>query len=136
MKNDFNAKRVHYLVAFIMLLIIEILIALYIHDNFIRPYAGDILVVVLVYCFIRIFIPNGVRMMPLYVFIFSASVESLQYFRVLEMIGFTNNTFLRIVLGSVFDFKDIFCYGIGCLIIGIYESLRLQIHQQKNNRKL
>ncbi len=119
-----------------MLLIIEILIALCIHDNFIRPYAGDILVTVLVYCFIRIFIPNGVRMMPLYVFIFSASVEIVQYFRVLEMIGLTNNTFLRIVLGSVFDFKDIFCYGIGCLIVRIYELLRLQIHQQKNNRKL
>lgn len=136
LKNDFNKKRANYLVAFIILLVIEILIALYIHDNFIRPYLGDMLVVALVYCFIRIFIPNGVRMMTLYVFIFSASIEVLQYFRFIEVIGFKNNTFLRVILGSVFDFKDIICYGIGCLIIGIYEFIRLQIHQRKNNRKL
>ena len=38
---------------------IEALIALYVRDNFIRPYVGDILVVVLVYSFVRMFHPCG-----------------------------------------------------------------------------
>lgn len=132
MKNKLNKKRINYLVIFIILLAIEILIAVYIHDNFIRPYVGDILVVALVYYFIRIFLPSGVRMLTLYVFIFSASIEVIQYFRVIESIGLENNTFIKIVLGSVFDLKDIICYAIGCLIIGIYEFIRLQIYQRKN----
>lgn len=136
MKIKWNEKRINYLVVFIILLVIEILIAVYIHDNLIRPYVGDILVVALVYYFIRIFVPNGVRMLTLYVFIFSASIEVIQYFRVIEIIGLENNTFMKIVLGSVFDLKDIICYAIGCIIIGIYEFIQLEIEQRKNNRKL
>jgi len=33
-----------------MLLLIEILIALFVHDEFIRPYVGDALVVIVLYC--------------------------------------------------------------------------------------
>ena len=40
-----------YLAASIIVFIIELIIALYVHDRIIRPYIGDMLVVVLVYCF-------------------------------------------------------------------------------------
>lgn len=39
-----------YLAASIIVFIIELIIALYVHDRIIRPYIGDMLVVVLVYC--------------------------------------------------------------------------------------
>ncbi len=38
-----------YLAASIIVFIIELIIALYVHDRIIRPYIGDMLVVVLVY---------------------------------------------------------------------------------------
>ena len=41
------------LFSFIIVFIIEAIIAVFIHDNFIRPYFGDVLVVVLIYCFIK-----------------------------------------------------------------------------------
>lgn len=47
----------------------EVLIALYVRDRFIRPYVGDMLVVVLVYSFVRIFLPTGIPRMPFYVFL-------------------------------------------------------------------
>ncbi len=109
--------RIKYLIGFLVLLIIEVLIALYIHDDFIRPYIGDVLVVMVLYCLIRIFIPNGVRLMPLYIFVFAACVEVLQYFSLVEVLGLENNRFLRILIGSVFDIKDIISYGVGCVII-------------------
>ena len=109
--------RIKYSIEFLVLLIIEVLIALYIHDDFIRPYIGDVLVVMVLYCFVRIFIPNGVKLMPLYIFIFAAGVEVLQYFRLVEVLGLENNRFLRILIGSVFDVKDIICYGVGCALI-------------------
>ena len=36
-------KRIAYGMATIMLFIVELLIALFVHDNFIRPYVGDVL---------------------------------------------------------------------------------------------
>ncbi|MGB4439251.1 MAG: DUF2809 domain-containing protein [Sedimentibacter sp.] len=112
-----NKMRIKYSVGFLVLLIIEVLIALYIHDDFIRPYIGDVLVVMVLYCFVRIFIPNGVMLMPLYIFIFAAGVEVLQYFSLVEVLGLENNRFLRILIGSVFDVKDIICYGVGSSVI-------------------
>lgn len=117
-------KRIAYLTATIVLFVIELLIALFVHDNFVRPYVGDVLVVVLLYTFVRIFLPEGVRLLPLYIFLFAAGVEVLQYFRIVEVLGLSDNRVLSVVIGSVFDVKDIVCYGVGCMLLGIYEVLR------------
>ena len=59
-------RRLVYIVATILLLCIEVIIALFVHDNFIRPYVGDILVVVVIYTFIRILIPDKIRILSIY----------------------------------------------------------------------
>lgn len=110
-------KRAFYAIAFLILLMVEIAIAIYVHDDFIRPYIGDVLVVGVVYLFVRIFVPDGVKLMPLYVFIFAALVEVLQYFQLIKLLGLEENTFARILIGSTFDVKDLFCYFIGFIII-------------------
>lgn len=115
--------RMGYGIAFALFLAVEVFIALYVHDNFVRPYVGDMLVVIVVYCFARIFIPEKCRWMPVYVFMFAAFVEILQYFELVKRLGLENCTFLRIVIGSVFDWKDILCYGIGCVILWMYERI-------------
>lgn len=119
--SDKGKMRVIYAVMTLLLLVVEIIIALYVHDDFIRPYVGDGLVVMVIYFFIRIWIPEKVRLLPLYVFLFAAFVEVMQYFRLVELLGLGDSRFFRILLGSTFDFKDIICYGAGCLILGIWE---------------
>ncbi len=114
-------KRVIYGIVTVLLLVTEVLIALYVHDNFIRPYLGDVLVVVVIYTFIRIFVPQGIKLLPLYIFVFAACVEVLQYFQVVNLLHLENNVFLRILIGSVFDIKDIACYFAGCAILEVYE---------------
>ena len=113
--------RIKYGITFLFLLLVEVLIALYVHDNFIRPYIGDVLVVIVIYCFVRIWIPEKCRLLPLYVFLFAAAVEGLQYFNLVSVLGLEENVFMRVLLGSVFDWKDILCYGIGCAVLGVYE---------------
>lgn len=49
-------KRIGYAIATVILLLTEVLIALYVHDAFVRPYIGDVLVVIVIYTFIRIFV--------------------------------------------------------------------------------
>lgn len=109
-------RRLVYLFLTLLLLIVEVLIALFVHDNFVRPYIGDVLVTVLICSFLRIIIPKGVKLLPLYVFIFSAGVEVLQYFRIVELLGLSDNRFFSILIGSVFDVKDVVCYGAGCVL--------------------
>ena len=119
-----NQTRIIYLIAMLLLLGIEVLIALFVHDRFVRPYMGDMLVVVVVYTFLRIWIPEHVRLLPLYVFLLSVGVELLQAADIVRLLGLAENVFLRILIGSVFDWKDIGCYGVGCALLGVYEVLR------------
>ena len=114
-------KRVVYFVLTVILLVVEVLIALFVHDRFVRPYVGDMLVVVVIYTFIRIWIPDSVRLLPFYVFLFATGVEILQYFNFVELLGVADNPFLRILLGTSFDGKDILCYAVGCVLVWAVE---------------
>jgi len=115
-------NRVGYIFLTIAIFAIEFLIAMYVRDAFIRPHVGDVLVVVLIYCFVRCFIPHGVKLLPLYIFIFAASVEFMQYFHIADKLGI-NNRVVRIILGSTFDWFDILAYAVGCLIVYIIHSV-------------
>lgn len=119
-------KRILYAVLFLFLLFIEVIIALYVHDNFIRPYVGDILVVIVIYTFIRIIIPEKYKLIPLLIFIFATGVELLQLANIVEILGVEDNKFLKILIGSVFDIKDIMCYAVGCVILCMYEWVKVR----------
>lgn len=65
---------------------------------------------------------QGFPVCPFYVFLFACFVEVLQYFQLVETLGITNRA-LRIILGSTFDWKDIACYGAGCIFIFLFEQI-------------
>ena len=86
-KSNSNASKIYevkinikYLCAFFVVLITEIIIAVFVKDNFIRNNLGDVLVVVLIYCFIKTFIRNEMKLLWLYIFIFAVLIEIGQYF--------------------------------------------------------
>lgn len=97
---------------FISIFMIELYIGIYIRDNHIRPYLGDILVVPLIYSFLNIFFKNEYKKLISKVVIFAIFIEVLQYFKLVELLGIKNKI-LRIVIGITYDFSDIFCYVIG-----------------------
>lgn len=114
-------KRIGYLTATVLVFLVELLIALFVRDNFIRPYVGDMLVVVLIYTFLRGFFPEKPRLLPLYVFLFAAGVEALQGIRIVELLGLQNNRFFSVLIGTTFDIKDLVCYGAGCVLCSLCE---------------
>lgn len=119
-----NCKlRTSYAVGALLLIIIEVLIALFVHDSFVRPYLGDVLVVIAVYCAVRIIVPTECKFLPLFVFIFAVCVEVLQYFDIVALLGFENNIFMKTLIGSSFDVKDIACYAAGCAVLAVYEII-------------
>jgi len=115
-------QNIKYAVAFILLVLLEIFIALYVHDKFIRPYVGDMLVVCVIYCAIRAVFPNKLKLLPLWIFLFATFVEFLQYVGIVNILGLQGSIFWRVVLGAVFDLKDIMCYGVGCILLAVYEK--------------
>ena len=111
-----------YLISFIILFMIEVIIALFINDKIIRPYIGDILVIILMYTFIRSFIKKPIKFLSIYLFVFATVVEIIQYLKILELIGLQNNKILSIILGSTFDIKDVLCYLIGGIILLVFDN--------------
>ena len=113
--------RLLYCAAFFILLAVEVCIALFVRDSFIRPYGGDILVTVLICCFLRIFLPEKLSHLPLFVFLFAAAVEIGQYFDFVSLLGLGEIRFFRILLGSTFSMADILCYLTGCILFAAAE---------------
>lgn len=121
-KKSINPRAI-YAVAFVILLLIEILIALYVRDSFIRPYGGDILVTILICCFVRMIIPEKISFLPLWVFLFAVCVEVLQYFDIVSILGLSHIKFFVILIGNSFSVIDIVCYGVGCLLFYLREKM-------------
>ena len=118
--------RAVYACAFLILLAIEILIALYVKDRFIRPYGGDVLVAILICCLVRIFLIDRCRLLPLWVFLFSAAVEIAQLSDPVRLLGLENIALFRIVIGSTFSIADLLCYAAGCMAFMLAERLLLR----------
>ena len=122
-------KRKIYAVLFVLILITEICIALFLDDPFIRPYGGDILVTVLIGAFIRMCFPNGIKLLSLWVFCFSVAVEIGQYFNFATKL-FGDNFVMNLILGNTFSAADVVCYVAGCVIFVIIEySVNLHMKQ-------
>lgn len=110
-----------YFTATIILFITEVLIVLYVHDNIIRPYIGDLLVVILIYCFVRSFFKFSVKNTAIGVLIFSYATEILQYFHVVKLLGLQHSRLARIVIGTSFSWEDILAYTAGIIIVLLVE---------------
>lgn len=118
-----KTKRLKYTALFAVLFIIETLIAIFIHDDFVRPYIGDVLVVMLVCAFLRIFFPEKPKCLPVFATAFAVLIEILQYFDFVEVLGLENNPIISTALGRTFDIKDIICYIVGGVIFFASEKL-------------
>ena len=110
-----NKKRLFYFLICCSLMAVEISIDIFVHDSFIRPYVGDMLVTLLLCCMARVVIPDRVRLMPLYVLLFAACVEIGQYVDVVALLGLEDNRIISIALGRTFSWLDLVCYAVGCV---------------------
>ena len=116
-----------FLVIAFILFVIEVLIALYVRDNIIRPYVGDFLVVIMLYCFVRAFVKTSPWKIGVAVLIFSYSIETLQYFKIVDSLGLTNIPIAKTVIGYGFEWLDILAYTLGVITALILEKLLLNV---------
>ncbi|HWZ03157.1 MAG TPA: DUF2809 domain-containing protein [Mucilaginibacter sp.] len=116
-----------YFIAAFLLFITEIIIALYLHDSFIRPYGGDFLVVILLYCFVKSFFNLPVLLTACCVLLFAYAIEISQYFHLVKVLGLQNSRLAKILLGTSISFMDLLVYTLGIVLVIMVENLRLSL---------
>ncbi|WP_034761921.1 ribosomal maturation YjgA family protein [Chryseobacterium gregarium] len=115
-KIKFN---ITYFLLTLWLFIAEVFIATKLKDIFfVRAYLGDVIVVILLYTFIKsVFIIHNNNRLIAGIFIFSCLIEFAQYFNIAERLGFQRGSLMYIVIGNSFSWVDILCYLAGCVLM-------------------
>ncbi len=124
----------NYFYIAILVFFTEVLIALYVHDNFIRPYLGDVFVVILIYCFLKSFIKLSVTTAAIAVLLFAFTIEFLQYLNIVEKLGLEKSKIARTVIGTSFSWMDILTYIMGIAIVICVEKYFFQPEKQNHKK--
>ena len=122
-------KRFGYILAFALLLTVEILIALFVRDDFIRPYLGDVLAVITVYCGGRVIFPQRIKWLSAAVMALALCVELLQLTDLAALFG--EGSFMAVLLGATFDVHDLLCYGAGGIVCIICDIILFRRRKEK-----
>lgn len=115
-------RRIIFLIVFVVLVAVEFIIGLYVHDSFIRPYFGDVLIVIVLYAFVRIFFPDRFCWLSAAVFVFAVLVEFSQMLPLCDVLGIQNR-FLRVLMGTSFAWGDILAYAAGIIPCAVFDIL-------------
>lgn len=114
-----------YFLLTLLLFFVEVIIAVFVHDSIIRPYVGDLLVVILLYCAVKSIIHAPVQVTAYGVLLFSYLVEALQYFNIVHHLGLADSQIANIIIGNYFSWIDILAYTLGTvLVISIENGLQ------------
>jgi len=110
MKITFNKN---YFIAFILLFLIEVAIAAFFKEGFIRHTFGDFLVVILMYCFFKSYIAGNVLTIAIVTLCIAYLVEFLQLTDFLKYLGLEHNKWANLVFGNSFSVQDLAAYSLG-----------------------
>ncbi len=117
--------RVYYIICSAVLLVIEILIgSVFRNMHWLRDYGGDILVIPLIYCLVRIFVKILPRLMPFLMCCIGFLAETAQYFHLSDRLGFERGSLMSIIIGTSFSWIDILCYIAGMILIYLAVFIR------------
>jgi len=112
------------------LLCVEVFIAAFLHDRIVRPYVGDLLAVVFLYCLVRSVVTTPVRPTVAAVLLVAYGIEVLQYLHLLTYVGLAHSRLAAVVLGNHFEWVDMLAYTLGAGLIWGAEKLRSVYYQR------
>lgn len=110
-------SRLPYIIGFVLLVAAEVCIGVFYFNFFIRAYIGDVIVVWVLYCLFRSFVPKKFSSygVALGILAFSFAVEFLQKLRIADVLGIKNEL-LRIIIGTSYAAEDLLCYAAGTAV--------------------
>jgi hypothetical protein len=123
-RGSVPTRRTSYAVAALIVFGVEVVIALFVHDGFVRPLVGDALVVGLIYLGLKAVSPLHVLPAIAIALTIAFAVECAQGFDVIDAMGLRDNAFARVVIGSSFDPRDFVAYAAGGMGVLLIEAIR------------
>jgi len=111
-----------YFLLFLSIFVTEVSIAMFVHDDIVRPYLGDLLVVILIYTFVRAFFRISVNSAAAGTLAFAFLVEFLQFLQIVDRLGLRDNKIARIVIGTSFSWQDLLMYFVGIVVVLVFEK--------------
>lgn len=112
---------------FLLIFVIEVFIAMFVHDSFIRPYGGDVLVAILIYYFGKTFIETRPLYLCIAVLLFAYSIEIGQYYNLVKLLHLQHNPVMRTIIGSSFSWGDMLAYTLGIVMCYLFERKRFKV---------
>ena len=127
-------SRLPYIIGFLLLVAVEVCIGIFYFNHFIRSYIGDVIIVWVLYCLFRSFVPKKFNSyaVAIGILVFSFIVEFLQKAHIADILG-VKNELLRIIIGTSYAVEDLWCYAAGTAVTLIEIFLYQQLKKRKNN---
>lgn len=113
---DLHFSFKNFIIASIIFLI-EAFIGLYSTDQFVRPYLGDVIVVLFVFYALKTIIKTSNLRLAVASLLIAYLVEWSQHLQLISRLGLQNKLWAKLILGTSFSWTDILCYTVGFLII-------------------
>ena len=109
--------RLPYIIGFLLLVAVEVCIGVFYFNHFIRSYIGDVIIVWVLYCLFRSFVPKKFNSygVALGILAFSFAVEFLQKAHIADILG-VENKLLRIIIGTSYAVEDLWSYAAGTAV--------------------
>jgi hypothetical protein len=111
-----------YFILAILLVVTDFLLVNQMHDAIIRPYGGDFIWGIFLYCVVRSFVEGPVKQIAMGVLVFCCAEEVLQRFHLADLLGFRKPSLMRTLIGTSFSWADILCYTLGIGVVLILET--------------
>lgn len=118
MRFRFNKN---YAATSVLLFLTEVIIAVFIHDEIIRPFGGDFLIAIFLYCVLKSFIVFDTLLPAIIVLLVSYMIEALQYFKIVEILGLEKSVLARTIIGTHFSWTDLMAYTFGIFVVLLVE---------------
>ena len=126
--------RLPYIIGFLLLVAVEVCIGVFYFSHFIRSYVGDVIIVWVLYCLFRSFVPKKFDSygVALGILAFSFAVEILQKAHIANILG-VKNELLRIIIGTSYAPEDLWSYAAGTAVTLLEIFLYRQLKKRKTN---
>jgi Protein of unknown function (DUF2809) len=106
-----------HLVAAGVLFVVEVVIALTVHDELVRPYVGDVLVVLLIHCALLALVDLRPGPTAVGVLGFAFAIEAAQLAGVGRLLD--GHPVLQVVVGTTFQWGDLVAYAVGAALAAL-----------------
>jgi hypothetical protein len=116
--------KIKYLIVSCVVLIIEITIALFVNDQFIRPIFGDYLASIQVFYLLATFLKTDLNKIAILSLLISYTIEFLQLLHILELLHLDKIKILNVLLGNSFSWTDMLANTLGIMTVVLIHNYK------------